>query len=132
MIFSPWRRQAMRGRKMDQARANESEAALLERLVGPAAVARVNRPLGEASGLGSLAYSDPRWLDLENRLLFRRSWMFAGYAREVAEPGAALPVVVAGVPLLLTRDRDGALRAFHNVCRHRGSILLAKRSAGMH
>ena len=107
------------------------ETAILERLVGSEALERAKAPLGEASGLGNLAYSDPLWLDLERRLLFSRSWTFAGNARSL-EPGSALPVWVAGLPLLLTRSEDQTLHAFHNVCRHRGSQVLDKPRTNLH
>ena len=45
--------------------------------------------------------------------------MFTGLAHELARPGDVVPVTVAGKPVLLVRDADGEVRAFHNVCRHR-------------
>jgi choline monooxygenase len=104
----------------------DGEAEILRRIAGPEAIECNQRPLAEAKGLGSLAYSSPSWLALENRLLFQRSWIFAGYARDIAASGTVMPVSVAGVPLLLARGQDGTLRAFHNVCRHRGTLLLDK------
>lgn len=109
----------------------DSEREMLQRIASPAAVECIKRPLAEAKGLGSLAYSSPDWLSLENRLLFARSWMFAGYARDVAASGTVIPISVAGMPLLLTRSQDRKLHAFHNVCRHRGSLLLDKAQAGV-
>jgi Rieske 2Fe-2S family protein len=55
--------------------------------------------------------------------VFRRSWACAGRAEYVAEPGAYHATDVAGQNIVIVRDHDGTLRAFHNVCRHRGALL---------
>ncbi|WP_028536534.1 aromatic ring-hydroxylating oxygenase subunit alpha [Paludibacterium yongneupense] len=58
--------------------------------------------------------------------IFSRHWLYVGVAAEVAEAGDYLTVDVGGKPVLIVRDDDGAIRAFHNVCRHRGSRLCAE------
>jgi phenylpropionate dioxygenase-like ring-hydroxylating dioxygenase large terminal subunit len=68
-------------------------------------------------------YSDEEVLRRERRAIFARSWQYAGRAEQVAEPGSFLTTDAGGIPLLVTRDRDGELRAFLNVCRHRGAVL---------
>ena len=68
-------------------------------------------------------YGDEEVLRRERRLIFARSWQYAGRAAQVAEPGSFLSTDAGGIPLLVTRDRAGDLRAFLNVCRHRGAIL---------
>lgn len=70
------------------------------------------------------AYTSEEYLTQENRWLFSMSWMFAGFVRDVAEPGDVAPAVVQGVPIFIVRDEDGSLKAFHNVCSHRGSQLI--------
>ena len=65
-------------------------------------------------------YSDPEILRLEDERIFRRSWQYAGVGTAVAEPGAFFTCRVGGVPVVVVRGRDGELRAFVNVCRHRG------------
>lgn len=67
------------------------------------------------------AYTDPERLRHEQDVLFRRHPLLMGFASEWAEPGAYRTDDLAGVPLLIVRDRDGELRAFLNVCRHRGA-----------
>jgi phenylpropionate dioxygenase-like ring-hydroxylating dioxygenase large terminal subunit len=69
-------------------------------------------------------YSDPDVLRLEQERVFRRGWHYAGPAEHVAEPGAYLTCDVGDVPVLVVRGRDEQLRAFLNVCRHRGSVLV--------
>jgi len=68
-------------------------------------------------------YSTEEILRRERALIFARSWQYAGRAEEVAEPGSFLATDAGGVPILVTRDREGVLRAFLNVCRHRGTVL---------
>ena len=68
-------------------------------------------------------YSDPAVLELERERIFRRSWQYVGHTGEVAEPGSFAATWVGDVPVVLVRDREDTLRAFLNVCRHRGSII---------
>ena len=71
-------------------------------------------------------YIDPAVYEAERQAVFRRTWQLLGPASQVAEPGAYLAVEMAGWKLFVLRGRDGVLRAFHNVCRHRGAPLLAE------
>ncbi|MET3604405.1 Rieske 2Fe-2S family protein [Sphaerotilus sulfidivorans] len=59
--------------------------------------------------------------DLEH--IFRRHWIFVAVAPQVPEPGDYLTVDIGADSVLIVRDDDMQLRAFHNVCRHRGSKL---------
>ena len=68
-------------------------------------------------------YSDPAVLQLEQERIFRRFWQYAGRADEVAEPGSFSATRAGDVPVVLVRDEEDTLRAFVNVCRHRGSIV---------
>jgi len=68
-------------------------------------------------------YVDDDQLRLEQSRIFARSWQYAGRAADVAEPGSYLTTDAGAVPILVTRDEAGELRAFINVCRHRGAVL---------
>ncbi|TQS45431.1 aromatic ring-hydroxylating oxygenase subunit alpha [Cryptosporangium phraense] len=68
-------------------------------------------------------YTDPAVFAAEQSAIFERRWVWAGYTHWIAEPGSSRPVTVAGRPLLLTRDLDGRVHVFHNICRHRGMVL---------
>ncbi len=68
-------------------------------------------------------YVEEDQLRLERSRIFARSWQYAGRAADVAEPGSYLTTDAGGVPVLVTRDEAGELRAFINVCRHRGAVL---------
>ena len=86
---------------------------------------------GIAHGLPGEAYTAEAQLALEHRQVFSRHWTFVGFSHDAAEPGDVYPTLVAGQPILIARGEDGRLRAFHNVCRHRGHVLLrdARRGA---
>ena len=66
-------------------------------------------------------YADPAHIANEQQILFRQYPLFMGFASEWGEPGTFRTDEYAGVPILIVRGRDGALRAFLNVCRHRGA-----------
>jgi len=68
-------------------------------------------------------YADPAVLRLERERIFRRTWQYAGRADQVAEPGSFFTCDLGGVPIVVVRDKDSELRAFLNVCRHRGSLV---------
>ncbi len=70
------------------------------------------------------AYYQSDWHAREARQLFRRTWNYVGDSRDLPQPGAYLTADIGGAPVLVVRDADGELRAFHNVCRHRGAKLL--------
>jgi choline monooxygenase len=68
-------------------------------------------------------YSNPDVLRLERERIFRRAWQYAGRADQVAEPGSFFTCDAGGVPIVVVREREDRLRAFLNVCRHRGSLV---------
>jgi phenylpropionate dioxygenase-like ring-hydroxylating dioxygenase large terminal subunit len=68
-------------------------------------------------------YTDEALLQRERSLIFARSWQYAGRTAEVEQPGSFLTTDAGGIPILVTRDDAGELRAFLNVCRHRGAVL---------
>jgi carnitine monooxygenase subunit len=68
-------------------------------------------------------YADADVLRREQESIFRRFWQYGARADQVAEPGSYVAARAGGLPVVVVRDRAGALRAFVNVCRHRGSII---------
>jgi Rieske 2Fe-2S family protein len=70
------------------------------------------------------AYVDDGVWALERERLFAHQWCAVARREDIAGPGDVLAVEVAGESVLLVRDRDGTLRGFYNLCRHRGSTLL--------
>ncbi|MCH1866380.1 SRPBCC family protein [Nocardioides sp. CFH 31398] len=66
-------------------------------------------------------YLDERVHAAELATVFTDTWLFAGHACEVAEPGQYLLFEIGDDSVIVVRDADGVLHAHHNVCRHRGS-----------
>ncbi len=65
-------------------------------------------------------YIDPGHAQRERELFFRRTPLVVAASAELARPGDFRTVDIDGVSALIVRQDDGSLRAFHNVCRHRG------------
>ncbi len=68
-------------------------------------------------------YLDPEVLRIERELVFRPHWHYVGTAEDVREPGSYAAVLLGDLPVVVTRDMEGVLRALANVCRHRGSVI---------
>jgi phenylpropionate dioxygenase-like ring-hydroxylating dioxygenase large terminal subunit len=66
-------------------------------------------------------YADPEYLAREQQILFRQYPILMGFGSEWSAPGAFRTDDYTGVPILIVRGRDSKLRAFLNVCRHRGA-----------
>ncbi|MFM5916168.1 MAG: aromatic ring-hydroxylating oxygenase subunit alpha [Novosphingobium sp.] len=73
--------------------------------------------------LPQMLYTDPAGYDFDLEAIYARSWLMAGLTCELPKTGSYLALNVGPWPILIVRDRDGAIGAFHNSCRHRGSIL---------
>ena len=73
--------------------------------------------------LPSRSYIDPEHYARELDAIWYRSWLCVGRAEELAEPRQYKVVEVGSQSIVLTRDPEGRLHAFHNTCRHRGSLL---------
>ena len=93
-------------------------------LLDPVTLAAINRPVAEAVGLPRHAYTDPAFLALERAHVFDASWTFICAAERLPNPGDLMPLDLIGRPIVIARQRDGGIKAFHNVCRHRGVILV--------
>jgi len=76
-------------------------------------------------GLPGWAYHSPAFLELEREHIFRNHWQIIGHVCDVPEPGDYLTMDVVGERALVVRGKDGMVRGFHNICRHRGSRVVA-------
>ncbi|GAB4372881.1 MAG: aromatic ring-hydroxylating dioxygenase subunit alpha [Kiloniellaceae bacterium] len=88
------------------------------------ALQAVLRPIAEASGLPNETYTSAAFAAAERDAVLARTWTCIGVGAWVPEPGDLRPIRLQGLPLLLLRDRDGAVQVFHNVCSHRGLELV--------
>lgn len=84
----------------------------------------VRKSVENANGLPNAHYIDPAIYDEERQALLYGQWAGLAVAADVPEPGDAKPLEFLGMPLLLLRDKDGQVRVFQNICRHRGMILV--------
>src|SRR6202022_1148288 len=96
----------------------------------------VNEQIEGAHTLASRFYTDPAVLEIEKDKIFRRTWQLVGalhqacgevngVKRTIADPETFFTADLAGEPIVVVRDKEGTLRAFSNVCRHRaGPIAL--------
>lgn len=75
--------------------------------------------------LSARLYGCPDAYARERAGVFDRAWLFVGHEAEVAEVGDWITAEIAGRSIVVVRGRDGALRAFHNVCRHRAGPLVS-------
>lgn len=87
--------------------------------------------LEHARSLPASFYVDPSVPALDRAAVFTRSWQLAGHVSRLQAAGDHLVGEIAGLPYLVLRDEQGALRAFHNVCRHRAGPLLAGDGCGL-
>lgn len=80
-------------------------------------------PIETSWTIPSAWYTDPAFHDLDRDAIFARTWQGVGHLGQVRAPGDYFTCVVADSPVIVLRDKDGMLRAFYNVCRHRGGPL---------
>ena len=73
-------------------------------------------------------YIDPEVFGREQRMIFERMWVCAIRSDEIAGAGAFRVVSIGDESVIIVRGKDGALRAFLNVCRHRGARICAEES----
>ena len=90
------------------------------------ALERTRQPLGRAVGLPNRCYTDPYLFEWEKQTIFGRGWSCVGFAKDLPNAGDVMPVDHLGTPLLLVRAKNGGIKIFHNVCSHRGMILIDK------
>ena len=105
-------------------------------MTGPSGVSRgalkldVNEQIECAFTLASRFYTDPAMVEIEREKIFRRTWQLVGtlsqpcgevngVKRTIADAETFFTADIAGEPIVVVRDKEGTLRAFSNVCRHR-------------
>ncbi|MCY4314657.1 MAG: aromatic ring-hydroxylating dioxygenase subunit alpha [Roseovarius sp.] len=80
----------------------------------------------QSTGLPNAHYTDSTLFEEEKHALIFSEWAGLAVASEIPEPGDAKPYEFLGMPILMVRDDDGAVRVFQNICRHRGMILVSE------
>ena len=79
----------------------------------------------DRSGLPAWTYHNDEITEIEKELLFRRHWQLVCHQSDVPEPGDYQCLDMVGERAVIMRGKDGVIRAFHNLCRHRGSRVVA-------
>ena len=77
-------------------------------------------------GLPAWTYHNEALLGLEMEEVFLRHWQIAGHVNDVAKPGDYLSFDIGPERVVILRGDDGEVRAFHNLCRHRGSRVVSE------
>jgi phenylpropionate dioxygenase-like ring-hydroxylating dioxygenase large terminal subunit len=80
---------------------------------------------GQRGGLPAWAYTNAEFLEIEKQELFRKTWQIACHVGDVPNVGDYYSFDLVGERALIMRGKDNVVRAFHNVCRHRGSRVVA-------
>jgi Rieske 2Fe-2S family protein len=89
-----------------------------------AGLARTLLPFTDARTLPGAVYTSQDIFRLEQNGLFAHQWLCVGRESDIAAPGDYFLKEIAGNSIVFMRGRDGRIRGFYNVCRHRGSKLL--------
>ncbi len=85
---------------------------------------RFDSDAGKSYTLPASMYVDPEVLRAETEAIFLKSWIYVAHASELAEPGDYVTAEVADQRLYVIHTEAGEIKAFHNVCQHRGHSLL--------
>ncbi len=88
------------------------------------ALSDVLQPISQASGLPNANYISPEAFAVERSSILFDGWAGIGFGKDVPAGGDARPIDFAGMPLLVVRNKTGAINVFQNTCRHRGMILV--------
>ena len=75
----------------------------------------------QAVSFPSFMYTSEEVFSLERERFFGKTWLYVGHISQLSEANSYFTTSIAGIPLLIVRDRNGILRAFHNVCTHRAA-----------
>ncbi len=82
-------------------------------------------PLKEARHLPAYYYTDERILEEEKEKFFFKDWLVVGRVEEFLKPGDYRAMDIVGEPIVVCRNKAGELKAFSNICRHRGVALVS-------
>ena len=70
-------------------------------------------------GLPAKFYTDNEFWEKECNTVLSNGWLFVAFAHEFTKTGDVLPIFIAGKPILLVKNQNNKITAFHNVCSHR-------------
>ena len=96
----------------------------LSRIVDLDKIEATKNSINEANGLPNECYLNDEYFKIEREKVFFNNWIVVGVSSSVPEVGDTKPFNLMGIPLLILRDKNNKIRVFHNVCSHRGMILV--------
>jgi choline monooxygenase len=99
-------------------------SAITNDTLSPEAIDAVSRPTLDAETLPPECYWDPTLYQREIENIFFKEWICVGRVEDIAEPGDFFTTDIASEPIVVVRDAEGAVKAYLNVCRHRGCTLV--------
>ena len=70
-------------------------------------------------GLPAKSYTDNEFWEKECNTVLSNGWLFVAFSHEFTKTGDVLPIFIAGKPILLVKNQNNKITAFHNVCSHR-------------
>jgi phenylpropionate dioxygenase-like ring-hydroxylating dioxygenase large terminal subunit len=80
------------------------------------------KPVNEARLLPPAVYSSAEFFEFERQAIFEREWLCVGRVDEIPENGSYMTITLVGEPLVVVRDKAGAIQVLSGVCRHRGMV----------
>ena len=89
-----------------------------------ARLAQTQASIEHANGLPNAAYTDAEVFTFERDHVLGKTWAGLEFISQLPQPGYAKPINFMGLPILLVRDKQDKISVFHNVCSHRGMILV--------
>ena len=96
----------------------------LSKIVNLDKIETAKNSINEANGLPNECYLNDKYFKIEREKVFFNNWTVVGVSSSVPDIGDAKPFNLMGIPLLILRDKNNKIRVFHNVCSHRGMILV--------
>ena len=69
--------------------------------------------------LPAQSYTDQYFWEIECNTVLADGWLFVGFVHEFLNSGDVIPISIAGKPILLIKNNNNEITAFHNVCSHR-------------
>ena len=129
-VVDMWRLAALRlpARRLGLSRTTRllSTAKAIDPWSDPSVYSHTRAPIDEASTLPGSVYHSDSFFSAERERIFQSSWVAAAELCDLPNSGDVMPVSVGNTSIILTNDK-GTIRAFHNVCRHRGAKLVSEK-----
>lgn len=83
-----------------------------------------NEDPGQSMSLRAEAYTEQKWYDVDLKAIISRTWQWVCHIEKLSEPGSYVATTIADMPIVVVRNRNGGLKAFYNVCKHRAHEIM--------